>query len=131
MAARVAAVAVAVVVLAWLGLMTRDTHLAARGAAALEPGASAATLAAAESDLEAARTLNPDQQPSIDLALLRRARGDVPGAIATIQGVVRREPDNLVAWGVLSVLARGRPALVREAFAARARLDPLRARQAR
>jgi hypothetical protein len=134
--ARVCVVLVAVVVLGWLAVMERDTHLEARGAAAIRPGASTATLTRAEADLKDSRLLNPDAQPDVDLALLYRARGEIDRASATIEDVVRREPDNLVAWGVLAVLARGRDsAAFARAVKASERLDPLtaarRARQAR
>jgi Tfp pilus assembly protein PilF len=130
--ARVCVAAVAVIVLGWLAVMERDTRLQARASAAVRPGASAAQLASAASDLRAARLLNPDAQPEIDLALVYRARGDIDRAVATIEDVVAREPDNLVAWGVLAVLARGHdPAATARALAARERLDPLNARRAR
>jgi hypothetical protein len=130
--ARVCVVVVAVVVLGWLAVMERDTRLQARASAATRPGASAAQLATAEDDLRAARLLNPDVRPEIDLALLYRARGDIDRAIATIEDVVRREPDNLVAWGVLAVLSGGHdPAAMARALAARERLDPVNARRAR
>jgi len=130
--ARVCVAVVAVAVLGWLALMERDTRLEARAAAVIRPGAGAAELARAETDLRAARLLNPDAQPDIDLALLYRARGEGGRASATIDDVVRREPDNLVAWGVLAVLARGHdPGATARALAARERLDPLSARRAR
>jgi hypothetical protein len=130
--ARVCVAAVAVVVLGWLAVMERDTRLEASGSAAVRPGATAAELTRAESDLRSARLLNADTQPDVDRALLYRARGDTDRALATIEDVVRREPDNLIAWGVLSVLARGHdPAATARALAARERLDPLDARRAR
>jgi len=127
-AARVCVVLVAVVVLGWLAVMERDTRLEARGAAAIRPGAGTATLARAEADLKDSRLLSPDAQPDVDLALLYRARGQIDRASATIEDVVRREPDNLVAWGVLAVLARGRDSAAFErAVEASERLDPLSA----
>jgi hypothetical protein len=119
----------AIVVLAWLGISERNTRLEARGAAAVRPGASPAKLAAAETDLRRAAWLNPDAQPDIDLALAQRARGEASRASATIEDVVRREPDNRIAWGVLAVLARGRdPVASARALAALRRLDPFTAR---
>ena len=65
----------------------------------------------------------------MDLALVYRVSGDAERATALVEDVVRREPDNLVAWAVLSVLARGHdPAAYARAQAARRRLDPLNAR---
>jgi len=127
--ARIGVALLAVLVLGWLAVMERDRRLAERGAQALRPGSSAAALAQAEADLRGARLLNPDTRPDIDLALLQRARGDVRGASARIAAVVRREPDNLVAWAVVAVLARGNdPEAFARAQAARRRLDPLNAR---
>lgn len=132
MIARAGLALVAVAALVWLGTMERDTRFATRGAKALEPGATAAELRRAEGDLHAAQRWNPDTQPRSDLALVHRARGDVPRALATMEGVVRDEPDNLVAWGVLSLLARGNDAATEaRAQAAFERLDPVRARRAR
>jgi predicted Zn-dependent protease len=130
--ARVLVGAVALVALAWLGVMERDLVLQERGAGALRPGSSAADLARAETDLERARLLNPDPAPDVNLALLHRARGEPARALAAIEAVVRREPDNLMAWATLAVLARGEDhAAVARADAARLRLDPLNARRSR
>jgi hypothetical protein len=126
-AARIAVAVVAAAVLAWLGVMERDARLQARGIDALRGNRD---LAAAESDLRAARTLNPDTTPDINRALVHQARGDVRGAGAIIDDVLRREPDNLLAWGIRYVLARGTdPAAARRALAAQRRLDPLSARR--
>jgi len=125
---RVGLALVAVLVLAWLGVMERDHRLEARGAAALEAGAGA-DLPAAERDLRRARFLNPDPGPAVTLALVQRARGQRAPALATIESVVRDEPDNLLAWASLALLARGTDeAAAARAAAARERLDPLNAR---
>jgi hypothetical protein len=130
--ARASVAVIALAVLAWLGVMERNVRLEARGAEVVQPGASRDRLDAAEDDLRAARLLNPDAQPDIDLALLYRARGEAERASATIEDVVRREPDNRVAWGVLAVLARGRDAEASaRALAALRRLDPFNAPRAR
>ncbi len=71
---RVAVAVVAVVAIAWLGVMERDARLLARGQAAAE----AADSARAEADFRAARLLNPDATPDLGRALVvaeRRARG--------------------------------------------------------
>jgi tetratricopeptide (TPR) repeat protein len=130
MAARLCVAVVAVVVIAWLGVMERDTRLLARGVEAVKPGSGAAELAAAESDLRAARLLNADTAPDVNRALLYRARGEEERAERTLEDVLAREPDNLVAWAVLGLLARGRDeATVRRAAAAQRRLDPVNARR--
>lgn len=131
-APRVALVVVALFALAWLAVMERDARLLDRGADAVRPGATAAELGRAQDDLEAARLLNPDTRPDQELALLHEARGDSERALATMEDVVRREPDDLVAWGVLAVLARGDdPAVEARAVAAARRLDPVRAPRGR
>lgn len=128
-AARVAVAALAVVVLAWLAVMERDNRRLASGVAVAQQRLSPAAFARADSDLRAARMLNPDEQPQVDRALLRFATGR-PGAEAIVEDVLRREPDNLTAWGVLYTIARGRhdPAAVRRSLAALRRLDPVSAR---
>lgn len=132
MAARILLGVVAVVVLAWLGVLERDTRLQARGAAAGRPGAAAAALDRAAGDLRAASRLNPDTVPDIALATVYRRQGENARAKATLEDVLRREPDNLTAWGVLfTFTARDDPATARRALAARRRLDPLRARRSR
>jgi cytochrome c-type biogenesis protein CcmH/NrfG len=129
--ARACVAVIALAVLAWLGIMERNVRLEARGAAAVRPGAPVDGLEAAETDLRRARLLNPDAQPDIDLALVYRARGEAARASAAIEDVVRREPDNRVAWGVAFVLARGRDQEASaRALAALRRLDPLNARRA-
>jgi tetratricopeptide (TPR) repeat protein len=128
--ARACVALVAVAVLGWLAVMERDARLLARGVEALQPGSSPGELERAEADLRRARLLNPDTAPDVNRALLYRARGEAERAAATLEDVLRREPDNLVAWAVLGLLARGRdePA-VRRALAAQRRLDPINARR--
>jgi hypothetical protein len=123
MAARIAVVAVAVVVLAWLGVMERDTRLQSRAVQATQSTRDRATLARADADLRAARFLNPDTAPDFNRALLLRIRGDTSGAAAVLRDVVRREPDNVTAWRVLYALTRDPRAL-----AEARRLDPLPSR---
>jgi hypothetical protein len=124
---RVVVVLVAVLVLAWLAVMERDARLQADGIAALR-GGSGQELAGAASDLRGARLLNPDTTPDVNRALVYRARGDRARAAALMDDVLRREPDNLLAWGIRYVLALGNdPGAARRALAAQRRLDPLRA----
>jgi hypothetical protein len=117
-----------VVVLAWLGVMMRDAWLAERGGEVLQPGTPASRLSGAAVDLRRARLLNPDSEPDVNLALVHRMRGDDERALAVIEDVLRREPENLVAWTVLGVIVRERdPALYSRALAAHRRLDPVNA----
>ena len=122
---RVLMVAVAVAVLAGLGLMERSVRLQASGVEA----AQARDIAAADADLRAARVLNADTTPEVRRAFLYQGSGRPAEAAAVLEDVVRREPDNLDAWGLLYAFTRERdPALARRALDARARLDPLAAR---
>ena len=131
MVARVAVGVIAVLVLGWLVVQERDTRLHASGVAVVQRGGSAATLARAEDDLRRATLLSPDTRPDLDRALLLRAQGKTGEALALARSVVAREPDNLVAWGIAGVLARGHDAgAERAARAALKRLDPVSARAA-
>jgi predicted Zn-dependent protease len=122
-AARVAVATVAVVVVAWLAVMERDHRLFTRGNGA-------PTLTSAESDLRAARFLNPDSGPDLILAIRLRRAGRWHDAVATVDRVLRREPENLYAWNTLGSVAQGHdPAAVQRARAAARRLDPLNARR--
>jgi predicted Zn-dependent protease len=125
---RVVVVAVAVAVLAWLAAMERDVRVLASGTAA----AGRRDVAAAERDFRSARTLNPDMTPDLRRAFLYQATGRRDEAAALLEDIVRREPDNLPAWGLLLTFTReSDPATAQRARAAVRRLDPLRARSAR
>jgi cytochrome c-type biogenesis protein CcmH/NrfG len=120
--ARVALAVVAVVVLAWLGVMERNTRLQAQGVGERN-------VARADADLRRAGFLNPDTAPELGRAFLYANRsGAEPArrAAAVLEGVLRREPDNLRAWSGLLYATRGRdPVTARRAVAAMRRLDPL------
>ena len=108
-AARIAVAAVAVLVLAWLALMLRDWRLQEDGAAALRPGSDARAAGAGRARPARRRGCStPTRRPDMNLALLASARGQPERALAGIEDVVRREPDNLSAWAILAVLARDR-----------------------
>jgi predicted Zn-dependent protease len=125
---RLVVAAVAVVVLVWLGVMERDVRRLAGGVDA----AGRRDVAAAEADFRAARTLNPDTTPDLRRAFLYQATRRSDEAVALLEDVVRREPDNLPAWGLLRTFTReSDPATAQRALAAVRRLDPLRARSAR
>jgi len=123
--ARVAVAGVAVAVIAWLGVMERDTRLLARA----DHAAQARDYKAADRDLRDADTLSADTTADLRRAFLAQAtrRGDE--ARALLEDVVRREPDNLTAWGLLLTFSReADPAAAERARAQIRRLDPLRAR---
>ena len=125
MIARVAVAGLSVAVIAWLGVMERDTRLLARA----DHAAQARDYAAADRDLRDADTLSADTTADLRRAFLAQAtrRGDE--ARALLEDVVRREPDNLTAWGLLLTFSReADPAAAERARAQIRRLDPLRAR---
>jgi predicted Zn-dependent protease len=120
---------VAVLVLAWLGIMERDARLQARGIAAAQELDVAGNGARAERAFRDARLLTPDTAPDVSRAFLLRATGRQDEAIALLDDVVAREPENVTAWGVLATFARGHDATAfARAVSARRRLDPLSAR---
>jgi hypothetical protein len=122
MVARAVVAIVAVCVIAWLVVMERDVRLQSRAADAIH----ARDLTRAESELRGARLFNPDTAPDVTRAVLYRARGQHRRAIALLDDVVRREPDNLTAWSALHLSAIGRdPSVSRRSLAALQRLDPL------
>jgi predicted Zn-dependent protease len=132
-AARVVVALVSVVVLAWLGVMERDTRLQNRGVDTASGAVAFGRLSpdqfrSAESDFRAARFLNPDTAPDVNRAVMYQVHGRSAQAAELLEDVVRREPENLTAWGVLVEATRERdPATARRALAARRRLDPLSA----
>lgn len=128
MTARVVVAVVAAVVLAWLAVMERDDRRLQSGVQAAQHALDPGSFRRADADFRAAQLLNPDPWPQISRAVLHDA-GRRPGARALVEDVLRREPDNLTAWGVLYTVARGEdPAAVRRSLAAFRRLDPITAR---
>jgi hypothetical protein len=126
--ARVVVGVVAVAVLAWLGVMERDTRLQASGLAAARQLHMPGSFERADADLRAARLLNPDTTPDLARAVVYQAAKRPEPAAALVEDILRREPENLRAWGLLLSIARDRdPAAARRALAAQHRLDPVNA----
>jgi predicted Zn-dependent protease len=122
---RIAVAVVAVVVLAWLGVMERATRLQSSGIAATARH----DFADAESDFRAARLLNPDRAADVQRAYVYALSSRTAEGAALLEDVVRREPENRAAWGVLEDITRAsEPATARRARAALNRLDPLNAK---
>ncbi len=109
MIARAALALCAAVMVAWMVVLLGDAHDLAHGT--VVPGGKTAnllpilrtpaTFAARVDQVQAAKRLNPDSQPDIAIAgdyALRNRPGDLDRALATMQAVVRREPENLQAW---------------------------------
>jgi hypothetical protein len=134
MAARIAVAVVAIAVLAWLAVMERNAHRLDRGvdiatgiviSGRMDPEA----MRRAEQDFLGARTLSPDTRPDVERAILYRYNERVRESRELIEDVLRREPENLTAWGVFFDVTNGRDEqAARRALEARARLDPVRAR---
>ena len=129
-AARACVVVAAAAVLAWLGVMEYNARTLNRGVeTASEMFTSGATregFRSAEADFRDARLFSPDATPDLHRAVLYRVHGRVPQAIALLELVVSREPENVTAWNVMYPLVRERdPAAARRALAARRRLDPI------
>jgi hypothetical protein len=124
--ARVAVATVAVLAIAWLGVMERDERMVQRGVQASKQGESAR----AERSFRDARLLNPDSAPDVLRSFLYVGTDRRAEAKRLVEDVLRREPDNLTAWFVLFRISQGTdPALERRALAARRRLDPVNARR--
>jgi hypothetical protein len=122
---RVVVIAVALVLIAWLGVMERDARLQARGVDAAQRH----DIADADADFRAARTLNPDTAPDLNRSFLYERTARHAQAAAVLEDVLRREPDNLTAWGLLFAFTKNHdPATADRARAARRRLDPVSAR---
>jgi hypothetical protein len=123
-AGRIVIGVVAVLALAWLAVMERDIRLRSQAVRMAASG----HLSRAHADLSRARLLSPDTTPAVVWALIQAGNGDRSGAIRSLEDVVRGEPDNLMAWGDLLLLARGYDAAAtRRGLAAVRRLDPLTA----
>ena len=120
MLARALIAVLAVAALAWLGIGLRDLGLLERGERlSTAPDATAGQVDEAARLLEDARFLNPDLRPLLAEGAVLAARGGrrAPEGLALLEEAVRREPDNVFAWGVLASATR--------------RLDPERSRAAR
>ena len=126
MLVRIALLVLAVLVLAWLGVLYRDHRIIDD----VSPGLIGdAHLSAQNFDrdarrLETADLLNPDPTWRLNLAvaLLRR---DPRRAVREVRSVVGDEPDNVTAWKILRVAAhRVDPRLAARAQAEVERLDP-------
>jgi hypothetical protein len=128
---RVAVGLVALAALAWLVVMERDQRLLTSGTALTAKAKTPGAAAQAESDLEAARLLNPDPRPDQIRALLLTAQNRPKQSVALALRVARDEPDNLQAWNQVLQVSKGNdPAVAREAFRQLVRLDPVSARLA-
>lgn len=119
MAARLTACLLAVIVSAWLALGAVQSHdLTAGTNVATAQTIRPAQAAQGRSWLATAATLNPDYQVALTRAHLFNRIGHAQQAIALIEGVLRAEPRNLLAWYELATVAGGsHPRLLTRALA--------------
>lgn len=116
----------AVVVLAWLAVTERNLRVQASGIAATAKQ----DFARAEDDFARSSWLNPDTTPDLQRAYVLDARREHDQAIAVARDVLRREPENRDAWGLLLGFVRDqRSPLAQRARAEVRRLNPLTARR--
>jgi hypothetical protein len=134
MAARILLAAVAVVVLAWLGIALRDAILLQHGGDVLfrTPPPSQAEFDKAYKQMEDSDFLNPDQTGKIDRARFLLLHDDPGGALRLANQVVEDEPDNLAGWSVVYLAGQEvDQARAQQAVVAITRLDPVSAAKAR
>ena len=123
---RLCVAAAAVAVLAWLGVMERNLRLQEKGLAATAQQ----DFARADQHFRRAGLLNPDTTPELQRAYVHALRGRRDRAIATVQEVLRREPENRNAWGLLrGFVPDGESPIAKRARAELRRLSPLDARR--
>src|SRR4051812_35845869 len=126
---RVLLAVVAVLALAWLGIMERDRHLLSRGAYLTSGDAGPGHQAEAEAALKGARLLSPDEEPDLVRSLLYAATDRRREALALALAAARSEPENIAAWVRVRQISTDFDAHAgRLALAAMTRLDPIDAR---
>jgi hypothetical protein len=124
---RIALVALAVVVLAWLAFGFRAVRLTDQADAVVERAhagqVSEADFQQARDRLHKAERLNPDRSPDLTDGELLYATGHDREAVELAKGVIAAEPENAQAWYIAYVAEKNRP--VRLARLARLRqLNP-------
>jgi predicted Zn-dependent protease len=112
--------ALAAVVCAWFALGAVQAHSISRANAILNsPDAlTARQIADARSLLSTAGTLNPDSQVDLLRAELLQSENNNAAARVIYRRVVRREPENVLAWDLLA--QAGEPSALRQV----AKLEP-------
>src|SRR5262245_25142388 len=128
MAARVVLAAVAILVLAWVGVLLRDYQL---GHEAALHGFFAPAKAPAERQrdlqrLDEVQLLDPSAYWDGARATYLMLIGDTRAAATAAEALVKDEPENLLAWGVLRAATReSDPSLSARATEQIRRLNPL------
>jgi predicted Zn-dependent protease len=126
MIARLALAAIALLALAFLSIGLRNVVLTDRAQrlAAL-PDPSPAQVDEAARLYKRARLLDPDTRPLLLEGALLAGAGKRDEGVGLVERAVRREPDNVLAWGVLAEITReADPARSRAAEARRLELSP-------
>jgi len=107
----------AVLVIAWVGVLLRDLEVGKDAVASRDAGR-----------LEDVRVLDPSRYWDQVRAGVLLLDGDAEAAAAQAEQLVRAEPDNAVAWSVLGAATRRTdPGRAAEATRALRRLNPLSA----
>ena len=126
MLTRVLVALLAIAAIVWLALGYRSTDLSEDGERLAErPDQTPAQVREAEDTLERARFLNSDSRPLLLEGLLLATHGRYEEGTRLLERAVQREPDNVVAWGVLAQATTRRDAArARQARAEIRRLSP-------
>jgi predicted Zn-dependent protease len=108
---RIAGLVVSLAACAWYVLGVRQARETGRAAAIVSATTplSAGQAREASSLLRAAKVLNPDTTPDVLQAQLERDQGRFAQARTTLERVVAREPENVIAWLWLAKSSPGRP----------------------
>jgi len=134
MASRILLAAVAVIVIAWLGVALRDAIVLQDAGSVLfkTPPPPQSEFDRALDRMESSDFLNPDQTGKIDRARFLLLHDDPKGALALADQVVADEPENLAGWSVVYLAGQKvDPARAQAAVVAITRLDPVSAARAR
>jgi len=108
---RIAGLVVPLAACAWFVLGIRQARETSRAATIVSsaPPLNDRQVREASSLLRAAKVLNPDTTPDVLQAQLERDQGRFAQARTTLERVVAREPENLVAWLWLARSSPGKP----------------------
>jgi predicted Zn-dependent protease len=123
--ARLITAGVALVVAAWFALGTRQARELDHAKTTISAASSltAAQAARVDSMLDAAGTLNPDQEVNVLRARLALLKGDRPEAVRILERLVRGEPMNIEGWVFLAQAGATDRAILGQALLNIRRLD--------
>jgi hypothetical protein len=131
-AIRLLLASIAVLVLAWTGVLLRDDHVGREAAVRSFFTSSGQSPIERERDfrrLADAELLDPSSYWALARASNRLKDGNLPAAARMAEQLVRDEPQNLLAWSVLAAATRGvEPARSAQAAEEIKRLNPFGSR---